>query len=93
VSDSVVLQENVMTNMAKQFQHDISFSKLTEIREEDSGMKEQNDAPFCMDKDVRSSLPLAEREKAVDDTIEWLRKQMVQLLFVIVILLQIQFSY
>ena len=41
--------------------------------------RNQDKVPFCMNEKERKKLPLVEREKAVEDSIEWLRKQMVSL--------------
>lgn len=67
-----------MTNLSDKFHRDITSSNLIDIQEEDSEITmDENAAPFCMDETVRNTLPLVEREKAVEDTLEWLRKQMV----------------
>lgn len=74
----IAVQLKEIPNPNEKFYRNISFSNLVDIQEEDSEMSmDENAAPFCMDETVRNTLPLAEREKAVEDTLEWIRKQMV----------------
>lgn len=42
-----------------------------------AAMDTEDLAPFCMDRDIRSKMSLLERRKALEDTLEWLRAQMV----------------
>ncbi|XP_031551515.1 uncharacterized protein LOC116288813 [Actinia tenebrosa] len=73
---AVKLEE--ITNLPEKLHRDVSFSNLIDIQEEEPEIitMDENAAPFCMDETVRTTLPLIEREKAIDDTLEWLRKQM-----------------